>query len=484
MLANFAGGVISTTDDVDVVVNDSEFINNTATFSGGVFNIFKTKLLARNSTFVNNFAFVDGAVLTATVSDTQFEHNLLVDNIAYRGGCFYLSLESELRSAWSDILRNKVYFLKTICRVIFFLSFASIFLYFLQGAFGGVMYVTSTSAWTSVNDSIIGNVGTIVGGVTNGEAFALVKHVNCEVSGNTAIVGSIAALSKGNSVVIVGSVFSNNFAFLYGGLELQFTSLDMSSCYFIGNSANGRGPSISISGSSTQNTLFGVIYYTIDIRNSTFMNNTIVETFSDDFSDVFEGAAISFSSCRYGTVTNSTFIGNSAQYGGAIFSIGSTVNISGSSFIENRARFGGGAIYWQVNLADRVSAVFISPNTVETGNRAAFGNFAATNTYRISIVQAPSVITSGQQISGPFKIALLDIYNQVVEYEDSGDKNIVYLLTNDSARSSIQGKTVVEAVNGYAIFDSLIITYFANSLLSLKFDLLDVPSVFYPIRFR
>lgn len=87
-------------------------------------------------------------------------------------------------------------------------------------------------------------------------------------------------------------------------------------------------------------------------------------------------------------------------------------------------------------------------------------------------------------ISESFNVTLLDYYDQIVQYEDISNSNIVYILTNDSDHSSIQGQTLVEAEGGYAVFDKLIITYFPETVLSLRFDMAGVPSLYYPVAFR
>lgn len=120
----------------------------------------------------------------------------------------------------------------------------------------------------------------------------------------------------------------------------------------------------------------------------------------------------------------------------------------------------------------------------ESGNFAPFGNFAATDTYRLSAGNSTRVETSGQTISEPFNITLLDYYDQVVKYQDLSGSSIVYVLSNDSSRSSIQGQTLVEAVEGYAVFNSLIITYYPEKTLYLQFDLSGVASIFSPVEFR
>jgi hypothetical protein len=345
--------------------------------------------------------------------------------------------------------------------------------------FGGVAYVTSGAQWVAEGDDLIGNRGTLSGGVASGDSFTLLSLRGCLAADNYALVGSIASLSRGKFTEVLRSRFERNRASAYGGLVLESTSVNITSSQFVGNNASGRGAAVSVTTIPAQERLLYSDSFTTIISNSSFSDNFVNYSSRDEY-QFFEGAALSFSDTPFALVDACNFSRNEALYGGAIFSVTSFVNITNSAFYDNKAKFGGGAVYWIVEK----SSVFISAHTEERGNQARFGPFAATDTHHLSAGNATRVETSGQSIGAPFNVTLLDYYDQVVRYEDLEDANIVYVLTNESSTSSIQGKSFVQTKDGVAIFDKLIITYFPDQTLYLRFDLLGVPSLYYPVSFR
>lgn len=327
------------------------------------------------------------------------------------------------------------------------------------------------------------NFAFLAGSIASGDLFQLFELKNCFISENNALVGSIATFTKGKNVFIEGTMFSKNTAYAYGGLSLETTSLNLKSSFFNGNYAYGRGAAILVSGVSAQDAVIGVEDIAIMVNNCTFDGNQIVFANRQSF-EHFEGAAIAFENCRHlSVVKNSTFIGNSAQFGGAIFSQASIVNISSSKFIRNSADFGGGAIYWEID-SENGRVVDVSSDVENFENWAQFGGFKATDTFRMAVASGPTVVTSGQEVSEPFVITLLDYYDEVVKYEVSNTSNIVYVLTVEDQISAIQGTTLVEAVDGYATFKSLTITYYPETNLDIRFDLSGVPALYYNVEFR
>jgi predicted outer membrane repeat protein len=140
--------------------------------------------------------------------------------------------------------------------------------------------------------------------------------------------GGILYITGGNCT-ISGLTFANGTA-ADGGAIFSRSDLTLVDCSFVGNSVQFGG---------------GAIYGTsFSVTGCTFLDN-----FGGDLN---EGGGAIFSSYRL-SVTNSTFTGNSASFGGAI-SIQSahqqeafpdTPTITNSTFSENTATDDGGAIY-------------------------------------------------------------------------------------------------------------------------------------------
>src|SRR5262249_51149263 len=97
-------------------------------------------------------------------------------------------------------------------------------------------------------------------------------------------------------------------------------------------------------------------YPTVSINNSTFSGNTAAD-----------GGAIYDSSIALGTknpaISGCSFSGNSATNGGAVYLDGSDVTISNSSFVNNTATQRGGAIFVNLGTVLTVTQDTFSGNT-------------------------------------------------------------------------------------------------------------------------
>ena len=91
---------------------------------------------------------------------------------------------------------------------------------------------------------------------------------------------------------------------------------------------------------------------------------------------------------------------------------------------------------------------------------------------------------SGQFIKNSLIISLRDYYNQIVIFEYSLSEKDVYVISSKPDESTIQGNTVVRSVNGLAVFDDLIISYYPGSVLTLLFELAGIEPLLHNITFR
>lgn len=180
---------------------------------------------------------------------------------------------------------------------------------------GAVAFLSTDTQWKAINDTMASNIGSLSGGVCNGDKFLLLSWYTCDISRNEALVGSIASLSKGATVFIEATKFTANNAFAYGGLVLESTSLYLESNTFVSNTAFGRGACISIAGISPQESILFSEDFETTINNCTFEGNIVYETVREAFR-YFEGAAIAFNKCEKASVSNCSFIENEALYGG------------------------------------------------------------------------------------------------------------------------------------------------------------------------
>ena len=122
---------------------------------------------------------------------------------------------------------------------------------------------------------------------------------------------------------------------------------------------NGNGHTLDAKG---QARIFNVQGNNVTINNITFVNGKYDGT----------GGAIFWSGAN-GTVSGSSFTGNSANSGGAIFWYGANGTVSGSSFTGNNANGHGGAIVWNAANGNVSNSIFIN-NAANSEGDAIYGN--------------------------------------------------------------------------------------------------------------
>ena len=228
---------------------------------------------------------------------------------------------------------------------------------------GGTLNISGNSTFTD-NEALNG------GGV---------RTYNCAVniddtsfSGNSASELGGAAYLRESTTVVSNSEFSSNTASLYGGGIYALSSdLDVSDTTFSGNeSETNSGGAVSLH------------YATGTITDSTFENNsanyhgggiyafTLGEAGLDVTGSTFSGNQAAsngggvFLQHSNGTITDSDFTDNSSGYrGGAFYGSDSDFSITGSMFTDNESHYGGG-------IAADASSIFDITDSVFSGNAA------------------------------------------------------------------------------------------------------------------
>ena len=164
--------------------------------------------------------------------------------------------------------------------------------------------------------------------------------------------------NQGLTTTITNSVFENNTGLYGAGVWTYATDFEIADSLFIGNSAAGKGNMTPNDNNGGAIAAYGPTA-TGTIDNSTFIDN-----------NAQYGGAIYISENMGITIQNSKFTNNTAQYGGAIgASTGgrgsNNVTVINSEFTNNTAD-NGGAIYnnEKLNVTDSV----FTNNTAETGS--------------------------------------------------------------------------------------------------------------------
>jgi predicted outer membrane repeat protein len=187
---------------------------------------------------------------------------------------------------------------------------------------------------------------TVSGGFTSNifrvEASVTLQNLDL-IDGNFGDGGAVSVWTS--NLTIENCTFSGNAARDDGGGAIADFggNLTVNNCVFSGNNANSiYGVGGAICAFPINVSSFRTAYPTLSINNSTFSGNTAV-----DGGAIYDDGTISRGKTPQMGISGCTFTGNSATDGGAVYvdTSSSNVAISNSSFVKNTATQQGGAIY-------------------------------------------------------------------------------------------------------------------------------------------
>ena len=372
------GGAIYNSADCFVVGN-STFANNTATSNGGVIFNYGIGFVVGNSTFVNNSAADGaGAILNGgrgfVVGNSTFANNTATS----KGGAIY-------NYGIGFVVGNSTFANNTAEDA------GAVYNEGDNSVVGNSTFVNNTA--TSIGGAII-NKGKLVvdnsafednaanyygGAIFNWDDLQV---TNSAFDGNDILVRNIRAMDnvdhggaaiynwKNGKLDISKSNFTNNIknyknGNLLVGAVATIGDATISDSYFVNNSGRWGGALSVMGGESSSATNF------IDIDGTKFVNNSALYggamfVWGSNYSisnSVFDnnsafgkgnmtpnnnnGGALVVTQGNIpisGTIINSNFTNNKAQYGGAAWINEGTVDISNSNFINNTATVEAGAI--------------------------------------------------------------------------------------------------------------------------------------------
>jgi trimeric autotransporter adhesin len=229
---------------------------------------------------------------------------------------------------------------------------------------------TSTNAYATIqkglNNAASGGTLHLASGTYAGssnKAVTITKNITIvgESQSNTIInaanFGNIFSINPGVNFTIFNITLANGNSTTYGGAIYNKGNTTIDNCIFTGNTAAGGG---SYGGAAIYNG------GNLTVSNSNFMANTITS---------FAGAIYGDTGSKT-SVSNCSFIGNTAANGGAIWSRG-VLNVTNSAFKNNYASSRGGAIFVTAggsatvhynsfvnNTAPTASTIFLGSGTV------------------------------------------------------------------------------------------------------------------------
>ena len=405
------GGAIYNSADCFVVGN-STFANNTATSNGGVIFNYGIGFVVGNSTFVNNSAADGaGAILNGgrgfVVGNSTFANNTATS----KGGAIY-------NYGIGFVVGNSTFANNTAEDA------GAVYNEGDNSVVGNSTFVNNTA--TSIGGAIINNGKLVVDNSAFGDNAANyyggaifnwddLQVTNSAFDGNDILVRNIRAMDnvdhggaaiynwKNGKLDISKSNFTNNIknyknGNLLVGAVATIGDATISDSYFVNNSGRWGGALSVMGGESSIATNF------IDIDGTKFVNNSALYggamfVWGSNYSisnSVFDnnsafgkgnmtpnnnnGGALVVTQGNIpisGTIINSNFTNNKAQYGGAAWINEGTIDISNSNFINNTATVEAGAIGFEpayTKITATVYATNFINNTAGVDGGAIYSN--------------------------------------------------------------------------------------------------------------
>ena len=234
----------------------------------------------------------------------------------------------------------------------------------------GILLIKDTKITNNLKDIVIrdGNNGDLLVGavVTSGETIIDNVYFANNTGSWGGAISSVGYLNPDDYVLsVLNSKFEGNNATFGGAIFVESSNLDVRNCTF----ENNRG--VGVGSSGTSDTQGGAIVIFpgdshAEIIDSTFIGNS-----------ANLGGAVSFPGVASDTfVDNCTFVDNSAVNGGAVyfFSEEGSLSVSNSDFIGNDASAWGGAICVSDNASITITESNFEENTAAAATIVTFGS--------------------------------------------------------------------------------------------------------------
>lgn len=333
--ANFINNsLITNTSTNEVNIFNTEFRNNIATTDGGaiknigdgtitpVMNIY-------NSTFDSNTAEEKGGAIynklaNLNIYNSVFSENGTTDLSDWTQGGGSIYNDSGVVNVVNSEFRNNT-----------------------LGSMGGVILNTGATSDLTISNSIFANNLSDVG--SYGIVYNYLGNVSIENStfsntGDMDLYDTVGVYNESGSVTISNSRFDNMSSYaVYNDGYSDVATMDISNSSFVNNTAISA---IRNSGNLT-------------VSNSIFSSNAT--KFNDGGAIFNDGGTVDVSNSAFSQ--NQSVSGN----GGAIYNAGGTTNLKNSTFSGNSAALNGGAIY---NQSGTVNVIADNGLTMFSGNKA------------------------------------------------------------------------------------------------------------------
>eukprot|EP00026_Physarum_polycephalum_P000847 Phypoly_transcript_00848.p1 GENE.Phypoly_transcript_00848~~Phypoly_transcript_00848.p1 ORF type:complete len:1242 (+),score=130.10 Phypoly_transcript_00848:178-3903(+) len=492
------GGAIYIAGNGNTTFVDYEFTNvsfhsnGVALRSGGAITfalINPVPTLLSDCSFENNSAFsFGGAIYSTSYSQPNLVNSTFSFNSANQGGALYVDEHSQLNCQLLNFTSNTA-FADGGAVSLLGLSQASLVSATFHSNFAGNGGAISVHA--QANASFNSCTFFSNGANSNGGAVYIdtliqsPQFYECVFSSNIAPNGGAFAVVAA-SPLIVQSNFSENFANLSGGgvyLSGQ-ASPEFRQAQIFGNSATVSGGGIFCEESSSLILNSSVLSKNFAVQGGAIGAQQGCEPrlYATEFMDngaTDSGGAIFLQGNVFSIMENS-FRNNSAENGAGIFfanGMDKSSIFSDTLFQLNSAENGGGAFMWDLGSTTR-DLQQNGPQCTMCSydhNSASYGKDFATKITHIEF-ETPPPLDVFDGIVGPYKISVLDFYNQTVCGIEPAQVRVAIspfhsLRASNESMPILTGSTHADVINGTALFSQLEISGMFETSYLLTFSL-------------
>lgn len=401
-----SAGAIYINSNVDVTFVGCDFNNNEAVTTAGAIFIKGSDILLDNCTFDSNIATTNGGAMYIESGTVTLDGIIGNENSARNGGFAY--------NLGTLVIRNNSNFNGNIA---------------INGG-GGAIYSSGNSSITINDSEFTNNTASSSGGAIYIYYNVIATLTDTTFENNNALYGGAIIINGGNATFTrcefnanstngsgalggalyirdyneyISSVTFNNTSFTAnssdgtgGAIHIKDnSSMTINNCEFIDNASSTNGGAIYAQATATVNiddstftnntalyggSIYGVANVDINVNDSSFINNSSTSTNDDAGGGAIYIIGTSTSSRATLDIINSTFIGNTAKNGGAIYMKFVNCNTQSIILSSNSATSNAGAMYIHTSTLDIKSIT-------ATGNSASLGGVFYVNRSTVTINQ-------------------------------------------------------------------------------------------------
>lgn len=448
-----SGGGVSTASGPMTVAN-STIIGNTAPNGGGLMQVGEASVY--NIAVKQNGGFnAGGGIMDQSVRPSTYTDVVVLLNQASAGGGVFITTQAG-GTTW---VRAQFHGNKAADQGggIFIFGYDHTFrdcvMQGNMGVTGGAMYA-HVGTQTVTGGTIGENLGRWAGGLYMAGGVVHMTGVNCSYNA-AANNGGCATAHGGQLFVTSITATSNRVAENGGAVYAVAGQVTIDTSTFVGNAAGVNGGAVGIEATGS-----------VAVSGCHFQQNQAASW----------GGAV-WTAAPLPSLALSTFIGNVATYGGALYlTAGCPITpLSAATFMMNGAAQGGGAVHFATNtLPCSASLCDVAQPCTFVNNQATYGADMSSPPEQLVIVGGvPQSVVPGEEFSPTLHV--LDHFNQVVAALDGVTEAMLVFasvtgVTNAAAGSAtLVGRTASAVRDGEAVMPDIAIVAPVAAEVQLSF---------------